>query len=490
MSHRRSAAGDLHFCPREHPERWLSLVLTPLADQSIQGVIHDVTERLEAERAAKQLAVTDGLTGVANQLGLEQRARDLARACDLGQSAGFALILISLDNYKRLAEGLGPAIAETLLKEAAQRLCASVKGTDGVARVGESRFALLLADLHRDLDAERVSERILQALQPPLFLAGAPVRLQVKAGIAFYPHDSGPDVARLMHHAELALSDAQSSTLSRLRFFNPTLARLAEERRRLETDLRQAIETGQFVLFYQPIVDLQRNALAGAEVLLRWQHPVRGLIPPNDFIPLAEETGLISDLGLWVLREAGRRLAEWRREGRGLYLSANVSAGQIPDDLPPRLLLDLADELGFEPASLALEITEGVLISDFGGAQTWLDAVRAGGFPVYLDDFGTGYSSLSYLKRFKVDRLKVDRSFVRDIATNPGDQALVEAITAMARSFAMDVVAEGVEDPRHVALLRRMGCRYAQGYFFSPPVPIESFFEVSEQIPRLLLSAR
>lgn len=486
MSHRRTASTDLQYCPNEGAERWLSMSLTPIADQSIQGVIHDVTQHLEAERSARQQAVTDSLTGVANQLGLEQRGRELIRTCELGQSEGFALLLVSLDNFKRVSEGLGLSTGDMILKEATKRLSSCVKGTDVVARVGTSQFVLLLVGLSRDLDAERVTERILHALQQHFFAAGSPVRLQVSAGIALYPHDTASGIEELLHHADLALSDARSGNGSRMRFFDPTLARLAEHRHHLETDLRRAIQEEQFVLHYQPIVDIRQNRLAGAEVLVRWQHPERGLVPPDAFIPLAEETGLISDLGLWVLREAGRQLSEWTREGRGLYLTVNVSARQIPDDLPPGLLLDLADRLGFSPGSLGLEITEGVLLGDLGGAQVWLDEVRAGGFPVYLDDFGTGYSSLSYLKRFSVDRLKVDRSFVRDITTNLGDQALVEAVTAMARSFEMDVVAEGVEDPRHISLLRRMGCRYAQGYYFSPPVPIEVFFDVSERIPELL----
>jgi EAL domain-containing protein (putative c-di-GMP-specific phosphodiesterase class I) len=315
------------------------------------------------------------------------------------------------------------------------------------------------------------------------------VKLQVSVGIALYPNDTDRSIEKLIHNANLALSNAGvGNGGSRMRFFDPDLARLAEEKHRLENDLRWAIRDHQLILFFQPIVDLDQGRLVGAEALIRWQHPQRGLIPPDAFIPLAEEAGLIGDMGLWVLESAGRQLAAWRREGRELYLSVNVSARQIPDELPPGLLLDLANRLGFAPTSLALEITEGVLISDVGGVQAWLDAVRAIGFPVYLDDFGTGYASLSYLKRFSVDRLKVDRSFVRDIATNQGDHALVEAMTAMARSFGMEVIAEGVEDRYHIRLLSAMGCRYAQGYLFSPPVPIASFHEASEHIPALFES--
>ncbi len=488
LSNHRSLASDLHFCTHDGPDRWLNMVLTPIADRSIQGVMHDVTAHKEAERSARQLAITDALTGLANQLGLEQRLHDLTRACDLNQNEGFALVLISLDDLKRATEGFGLAAGEEILKEATKRLSSCVKSTDVVARLGADQFALLLVDLNRDLDAERVAARILSVLHQHYFLAGSPLKLRISAGIAFYPHDTDAGVPQLLQHVDLALSNAKAGSGNGVRFFDPTLAALAEQRRRLEYDLRRAVRDEQFVLFFQPIIDLAQNRLAGAEALLRWRHPVRGMVPPDEFIPLAEETGLISDIGLWVLEEAGKQLAAWKREGQTLYLSVNVSGRQIPDGLPPSILLDHATRLGFAPASLALEITEGVLLNDLGSAQTWLETVRAAGFPVYLDDFGTGYSSLSYLKRFSVDRLKVDKSFVRDIATNLSDQALVAAITAMAHSFEIEVVAEGIEEAEHVRLLRRMGCRYAQGYYFSRPVPIESFPAVSERIPELLLA--
>lgn len=489
LSQARRLSADLHYGPGAGQEHWLNMVLTPIVDQSVQGVIHDVTKHLEAERLAKRLAITDPLTGVVNQLGLERRLLELARIHDLDPSDGFALVLVGLDNFKRIREGTDPTSSDAILCEATQRLSACVKTTDVVARIGVNQFALVLVGLHRDLDAERVTERILSSLQPSFFVAGSPIRLHASAGIAFYPQDTQSDVAELLHHADLALSSVDVADGRRLRFFDPELARLAAHRQRLETDLRRAIQEGQLVAYFQPIVDLEHNRLAGAEVLARWRHPERGLIAPEEFIPLAEDTGLIGDIGLCMLEAAGRQLAAWKREGRSLYLSVNISVRQIPNELPPSLLLDLAQRLDFEPAALALEITEGLLLSDFGGAKDWLDTVRALGFQVYLDDFGTGYSSLSYLKRFTVDRLKVDRSFVSDIDHDLGDQALVAAVTAMARRFNMDVIAEGVENPHHVQLLRSMGCRYAQGYYFAPPIPLASFMEVSERIQAQLCPA-
>ncbi|KAA6185839.1 EAL domain-containing protein [Thiohalocapsa marina] len=487
----RTQSAELRHTHPDGVERWLSVVLTPITDRSVQGVLHDVTHHLEAEQSARRLAVTDRITGMANQLGLEQRLRALIQASDPEAEPprperAIALVLISLDNFKRLSSGLDPAIGDALLTETARRLSSGIEGANLIARVGENQFALLMADPAPALEIERMLEQVFADAQQPVFIAGAPLTLTLSGGIAFHTGTVANPVATLFQHADLALASAQAGPGGPICFFDPDLARLAQERHQLETDLRHAIRDGQFVPFFQPLVDLQRGALVGAEVLIRWQHPQRGLVPPNAFIPLAEETGLINDMGRWILESAGRQLAAWQHAGRDLYLSVNVSAHQIPKGLTPDALHELAQRLGFAPASLALEITESILISDVDGAQAWLDAVRARGFRVFLDDFGTGYSSLSYLKRFTVDRLKIDQGFIRDLATNAGDRALVEAVTAIADSFGMQVVAEGVEDAEHVRRLRAMGCHYGQGYFFSPPVPLDAFSEVGRRIPELM----
>ena len=483
------ASADLRYRTHEGAERWLNVVLTALGDDSLQGVVHDVTEHKTAEESAIRLAVTDRLTGVANRLGLEQRLHELVLACELNQITGFALVLIDFDDFRRVNEGFGLPAGDEILAEATQRLSACVKGTDIVARLGADQFALGLANLGRGLEVERVAKRVLESLRQHYFLAGSPLRLTASLGIAIHPQDGAAGIPGLLQHAELALSSAKSAGGNVIHFFDPHLATAAQQRRQLENDLRTAIREGRFILYYQPIVDLVEARLVGAEALIRWRHPVHGLVPPDDFIPLAEETGLINDIGLWVLEVAGRQLATWRAEDTPLYLSLNVSARQIPAGLPPRVLQDAAERLGFTPGSLALEITEGILLSEFSGAQGWLTEVRELGFPVYLDDFGTGYSSLSYLKRFAVDRLKIDKGFVRDIPHNTSDRALVEAVVAMARSLAIEVVAEGVEDQEHVRILRELGCRYAQGYHFSRPVPIAEFAAAAERIAPLLAAA-
>jgi EAL domain-containing protein (putative c-di-GMP-specific phosphodiesterase class I) len=246
--------------------------------------------------------------------------------------------------------------------------------------------------------------------------------------------------------------------------------------------MQLALRRNEFSLYYQPIVDLAANRLAGVEALIRWRHPEKGLVPPDGFIPIAEETGFIVDIGLWGLETACRQLAAWQAEGRNLYMSINISGRQIPEGLPPQTLAEALARHGVEPGRLVLEITEGVLLADVPKALQWLTAVRELGLRLYLDDFGTGYSSLSYLKRFPVSTVKVDKSFVHDMHNDASDRALVEAVVAMAKSLGMSVVAEGVETVQQLDLLRAMGCRYGQGYYFSRPVPIEEFDAVSHRI--------
>lgn len=464
---------------------WLNIVLSPIDENTLQGVVHDVTDLKEAETQAKRLAVTDPLTGLANRLGLEQYMFDLVNT----GAAGFTLILADLDNFKQINNGLGLPVGDTILKIATARLSSCVKSQDTVARISADLFGILLPNVTLGENADHIAVRIMDELRQTYFIDGSPIRMQASLGITLFPND-GDDPPSLLRNAELALDRAKAGGGNAVVFFDPALARAAEQRRHMENDLRLAIQNQQFVLYYQPIVDLPGDRLAGAEALIRWRHPERGMIAPDTFIPIAEDTGLIEEIGLWVLETACQQLADWQRRGLRRYISLNVSGRQIPRGLPPGHLAEVMRSHGVDPAGLAIEITEGILMADVEKAQTWLTAVRNMGCRIYLDDFGTGYSSLSYLKRFPVDTLKVDKGFVRDMSDDSSDRTLVAAVVAMARSLAMDVVAEGVENAAQLRILRQMGCRYAQGYYFSRPLSIDDFEALAERIDLQLGEAR
>ncbi|MBK1679489.1 putative bifunctional diguanylate cyclase/phosphodiesterase [Rhodocyclus tenuis] len=479
-------AADLEFLHGDGNTRWLNVVLSPIGDERVQGVVSNVTERRQAEDSARHQAVTDPLTGIANRPGLEQQLQAEMQHCTSGSENGFAFLLIDLDGFKRINDALGLPVGDSILKAASSRILSCLKDSDIVARMGGDEFAAILPRIDDEALAASVGERIVRALRRSYDGHGTPIQLGASIGITLFPGD-GADLPTLLRNAELALDRAKASGGGRFSFFDPAMAETAERRRTLETDMQLALRRNEFKLFLQPVVDLSGKRVVGAEALIRWQHHEKGLIVPDAFIPLAEETGLIVDIGLWCLEEACLRLAEWQREGRDLYLSLNISARQIPEGLPPAVVLDAVRRHGVDASRLVLEITEGVLLADVGRSQSWLRELRESGFRIYLDDFGTGYSSLSYLKRFPVDTVKIDKSFIRDLNRNENDRALVEAIIAMARSLRLQVVAEGVEDAEQLAQLRQMGCNYIQGYHFSMPVCSADFAAAAESIARSFL---
>ena len=477
-------ADDLELCLPENESRWLHLVLRPIGNELVQGMATDVTERHLAETLARRMLVTDPLTGQANRSGVENALRERLGHLD---PQPFALMLIDLDGFHRVNDALGLPAGDEILKNVARRLTSSLEEQDLVGRMGADEFAVLATSQGED-EVARIGERLVQVLNFTFLTEGAPVKLGASIGIALFPGD-GQNVSSLLRCANLAQGRARANGGGRCQFFDPSMAALAEQRRQLDADMRLAIRRDEFRLHYQPIIDLQENRMVGAEALIRWQRHEHGLVPPDVFIPAAEESGFIREIGLWVLDTACAQLARWGADGQDRYVSINVSARQIPDGLPPALIHETVRRYGVSPNRLVLEITEGLLINDVARAQAWLDEVSNKGFRIYLDDFGTGYSSLSYLKRFAVNSVKVDKSFVRDMADDSSDRKLVAAVVAMASSLGLTTIAEGVENQAQLDILRGLGCRFVQGYHFSRPVPADQFGAAAERIRGMLEEA-
>jgi diguanylate cyclase (GGDEF)-like protein/PAS domain S-box-containing protein len=472
-------ADDVLLKGQRGDERWLHVAITPLGDGSAQGTITDVTARKREELSARRLAITDSLTGFANREGLLQTFAQL----DPASEQEFALVMIDLNSFKALNDAMGFPVGDRLLVHVATRIRDAGRSGDYLARIGADEFVMiLLGEKGREKLMPRIEALHTRLAEPYALGQGLATPLSISAtlGIAFFPAD-GTETTQLLRGAELALNSARQSLRSH-QFFDLDLQTAVEHRRRLEDDLRQAVVKEELRLAFQPIVDIHAGRLVGAEALLRWQHAERGFVSPEVFIPIAEEIGLIGDIGRHVLNDACAQLAVWRRDGLDMYVSVNVSARQIPDELTPNEVVATLQRHGLPPQAIVIEITEGVLMGNVAIAQRWIESLRAAGLRIYLDDFGTGYSSLSYLKRFPMDTVKIDKSFIRDMNADNSDRALVDAIITMAQSLDLKVVAEGIEEVAQLDLLREMGCGYGQGYLFSRPVPAADFVATAQRI--------
>ncbi len=454
-----------------HDVHWWSLSAKPLHDESgraagWRGVGADITHTRHARDELARLANFDALTGLANRHRFSTELDRLAASTET-PSRPCALLFLDLDNFKHINDTLGHSVGDQLLRRVGARLKSCVVEGDLLARLGGDEFALLTWRYTTPAEAGALAERLLVLLADPCQLDDVLVEVRASVGVSLAPRD-GRDPQALLQYADLALYAAKAAGRNTYRFFEPDMAQSAQARALLLRELGQALATDQFRVFFQPQMKLGTGEVIGFEALVRWQHSERGLIGPGEFIPVAEETGQIVPLGNWVLREACRLAMDWPAH---LRVAVNLSAVQFRSSA----VIDLVDEAlansGLAPERLEIEITESALIEDHEGAQATLVALRSRGVRVALDDFGTGYSSLAYLRRFPMDKLKIDGMFVRSLDTDQDAQAVVTAIISLAQALRLDTTAEGIETSEQLVMLRALGCDDVQGYLISKPMP-------------------
>jgi diguanylate cyclase (GGDEF)-like protein/PAS domain S-box-containing protein len=448
-------------------------------EDEVLAIVRDNTARKELERQLAHQAFHDGLTGLPNRvLFMDRLTHALARAARSRSSV--AVLFLDLDRFKVINDSLGHDVGDQVLIAVAQHLSGTIRVGDTVARLGGDEFTVLLEDIADPADARAVAERIMSGLQTPFALAGHEVCITTSIGIAVSANGLTP-AEDLVRDADAAMYRGKSTGKARYELYDSTMHARALERLQLEAELRHGIERGELRVHYQPKVELATGRIAGVEALVRWQHPDRGLIAPAHFVPLAEETGLILPMGRWVLAEACRQGVIWQErypERPPLTVSVNLSVRQFQH---PSLVDDVARVLrqtGLEPGRLVLEITEGIVMEAAEASSAALLRLKELGVKLAIDDFGTGYSSLSYLKRFPVDMLKIDRSFIDGLGRDPGDAAIVHAVTGLAHTLGLQVTAEGIETAEQLVHLQMAGCDLGQGYYFSRPMPCEAAEEL------------
>ncbi|WP_027533480.1 EAL domain-containing protein [Bradyrhizobium sp. WSM3983] len=445
--------------------RLIEIKNQPGADGGWLATHEDVTERIRADERIAHMAHYDALTDLPNRVLM--RGHLERRVAELSQGKPFAILYIDVDEFKGVNDSLGHEVGDELLRQVANRLRACVSGNDLVARLGGDEFAIVKAGTCDQAELATLAEQILTSLRLPVDCKGQDITTDASIGIAIAP-DHGDNLDDLLKRADLAMYAAKTEGRGTFRIFVPEYDAKARLRRQLELDLRQALARGEFEVHYQPLVDLSANVVNGCEALLRWRHPERGMVSPADFIPVAEDTGLIGEIGEWVLKQACTEAASWPGD---IHIAVNVSPVQFRSKTLALKVAAALAESGLAPGRLELEITETVLIRDDAEALTILQQLRELGVRIALDDFGTGYSSLSYLHRFPFDKIKIDRSFISDIGEPEDSSPIVQAVVHMAAARHMATTAEGVETEAQREVLRQLGCSQMQGWLFSPAVP-------------------
>jgi diguanylate cyclase len=441
----------------------------------LEEVITTRTRGLEAaNQQLRHLATHDALTGLPNRVLLDDRLQQAVAHADRDLRP-FALLICDLDRFKLINDSLGHRAGDELLQEVARRLATVVRTGDTVARFGGDEFVLIGTSIANAEEAEGLASRVMDVLQAPVRIAAIDIHISPSIGIAMYP-DDGASMQALLAHADAAMYAAKQQGRATFRRYAPDMDAGTEDRVQFESELHSAVALNQFQLYYQPKVDTQTGEVRSAEALIRWLHPTRGTVSPAEFIPLAEECGLISAIGGWVIREACRQTRAWQLAGvPTLRVSVNLSASQFRDSGLVDSIRRALDDAGLQARYLEVELTESAVMSDPEKSIAILEQLSAMGVLVSVDDFGTGYSSMSYLRRFPIDKLKIDRVFIDEIVSRPEDASIVRAIVSLAHSLRLKVVAEGVETPAQLDFLKIAGCDEYQGYHFSRPLPAADF---------------
>jgi diguanylate cyclase (GGDEF)-like protein/PAS domain S-box-containing protein len=468
-----------------YPE-WLTIFTKRNPQNEVEnyiGVFSDITEQKITETRFHYMAFYDSLTGLANRALLHERLNGSIKQA-LGKNDCFALMMLDLDNFKVINDSLGHTVGDELLKEMAKRLLSCTRTEDTVARLGGDEFVILLLNIgcNREEAAEnaaKVAQKVLNALAQPMTLDNHELCVTVSIGIAIY--NDCDTATHLIKHADNALYHAKDLGRNNYQFFTPTMKTIANFRLTMENELRYALEQSQFELYYQPQVDIGDNRISGAEALLRWHHPEKGIISPGIFISIAEETGLIIPIGTWVLKTACLQIAEWNNQEAVVsidYIAVNVSARQFLQQDFVNLVINTIIETGIKASQLELELTESILIRDIDETLEKLKTLKAFGVRIAIDDFGTGYSSLSYLKSLPLDVLKIDQSFIATVTSDENDAAIVQTIITLAKNLKIRVLAEGVETKEQLEFLRKKDCDGFQGYLRSHPLPVADFLQL------------
>jgi diguanylate cyclase (GGDEF)-like protein/PAS domain S-box-containing protein len=458
---------------------WVDASITALPGTGTQPALHlcmieDITEKKQTEALIWQQANFDTLTQLPNRRMFHNRL-ERAIVKSRRDNTRIAILFIDLDHFKEVNDTLGHHQGDILLVDAARRIGACVRESDTVSRLGGDEFTVILGELADIGRVETIAQNIIDSLRAPFQLGQEQAFVSASVGITLYPDDAS-SVDDLLKHADQAMYAAKDAGRNRFSYFTPALQVAALNRMRLTNDLRGAVKAGQMELYFQPIVHLRSGRIHKAEALVRWRHPLRGMVSPLEFIPLAESSGLIHEIGEWVFQESARWIQRWRAEVDPQFqVSVNQSPLEFQREGGYEGWMRLLNELGLPGQSMVIEITEGLLLDASNAVTKKLLQLRDGGIQVALDDFGTGYSSLSYLKKFDIDYLKIDRSFTRNLAPNSSDMALSDAIIVMAHKLGLRVIAEGVETPEQRDLLARAGCDYGQGYLFAKPMPAAEF---------------